>query len=606
MSPYLENNRGAWSVIVIVIAVMVFVGAIIWGIDRSESTSTPTPVVTSISATPTTEVPFPTAPPTGTITISMYSSDTKEDWLDKVIADFNAKQVPVASGRPIFVYHYPVKSGSSMDDIKNRVISPTIWSPGEQTWVLQINQYWQDLYGYPLIPDPCQATVYAPIGFAMWRPMAEAMFWPDTPIGWDDIIALAADPAGWGLYGHPEWGQFKFGHTHPDLSNSGLLILTTLADSTSGQTSGLTPAMVKSTPFVDAMRTIELHTYHYGRSSKDNIVPMIERGPEFLHATNATEAETLKANSGAYGIPHFPLAFIFPAGGAFWAEQPFCVLDEAWVSSDQQEAARLFEGYLHEQAQQELAMQYYLRPVDPTIALTFTIAMGTDPSVTTATVTQLGSPSAEVAEAVKDVFDQTRKKLTIVLVLDTSDSMTGEKIQNAAEAAAKMVEADELRPEDDVIAYVFNETVTELQAPSREKLAATLRNLFAQGGTALNDAVIMAVERVKTLRAQDEAAQAPRLYGIVVLSDGEDTTSLKTENDMFNALPTGEDVEGVRVFTIAYGADADPDEETCRVEDATQDKNIDLLLRLANRTHGKCYLANPDDIEEILLEILFQ
>ena len=71
----------------------------------------------------------------------------------------------------------------------------------------------------------------------MFRPMAEALGWPDKPIGWDTIVDLAADPQGWAKYGHPEWGAFKFGHTHPGKSNSGLLILTDLAYSVLGDPS---------------------------------------------------------------------------------------------------------------------------------------------------------------------------------------------------------------------------------------------------------------------------------------------------------------------------------------------------------------------------------
>jgi Ca-activated chloride channel family protein len=80
------------------------------------------------------------------------------------------------------------------------------------------------------------------------------------------------------------------------------------------------------------------------------------------------------------------------------------------------------------------------------------------------------------------------------------------------------------------------------------------------------------------------------LYGIVVLSDGEDTNSDRTEGDMFGCLPSGEDVEGVKVFTIAYGSDADGE----------------LLLRVANRTNGKAYTGDPATIEEVYTAISFE
>ena len=85
------------------------------------------------------------------------------------------------------------------------------------------------------------------------------------------------------------------------------------------------------------------------------------------------------------------------------------------------------------------------------------------------------------------------------------------------------------------------------------------------------------------LKAQHEAEGERRLYGIVLLSDGDDTSSERTENQMFGCLPSGEDVEGTKIFTIAYGDDAD----------------TDLMLRIANRTNGRSFTGDPESIERI-------
>jgi WD40 repeat protein len=166
-----------------------------------------------------------------TVNISVYSSKSKEDWINGATAAFNAAQIKTTSGKMVAVAVSQVNSGGSMQDILDGNIRPTVWSPGDQSWVDQANNIWQARTGRPLISEICAPTVYDPIGFAMWRPMAEAMGWPYQAIGWDRFAALAADPQGWAAYGHPEWGQFKFGHTLPDSSNSGLLILTGLPTS---------------------------------------------------------------------------------------------------------------------------------------------------------------------------------------------------------------------------------------------------------------------------------------------------------------------------------------------------------------------------------------
>jgi Ca-activated chloride channel family protein len=177
-----------------------------------------------------------------------------------------------------------------MNDILDGNSQPTVWSPGDQSWVDQINQTWQEHPGRPpLISETCAPTVYDPIGFAMWRPMAEAMGWPDQAIGWDSLVALAADPQGWAAYGHPEWGQFKFGHTLPGSSNSGLLILTALAYDKLGLTRGLTPDLVKSEAVISAMREVERHTIVYGEKSED-LLALMARREHLTCAVNTNEA----------------------------------------------------------------------------------------------------------------------------------------------------------------------------------------------------------------------------------------------------------------------------------------------------------------------------
>ena len=156
-----------------------------------------------------------TAVPAGTILVTLASSNTKQNWLDQVTAQFNAEGHETAAGEAIVVEVSHVTSGGSMNAILDGALQPVAWSPGDQSWVDQANETWQQRTNKPLASQDCAATIYAPLGFAMWRPMAEALGWPDTPIGWDRIVTLAADPEGWASVGRPEWGQFQFGHTHP-------------------------------------------------------------------------------------------------------------------------------------------------------------------------------------------------------------------------------------------------------------------------------------------------------------------------------------------------------------------------------------------------------
>ncbi len=541
---------------------------------------------------PGSDIVLAPTPSADEVTIYLESASTKEDWINAVTEDFNAKQFKTASGKVVSVIVNHGNSGGSQQAILDGEIQPVMWSPGDQSWIDGANQVWQELHGKPLIPEDCPQSVLAPIGIGMWRPMAEALGWPDQPISWETLVTLANHPEGWGSYGHPEWGQFKFGHTHPDFSNSGMLTMTALAYDALGQTDNLTFELAKSQPVVDAMRDIEQITYHYGRQSRNLATKMIERGPSYLHATNITEAELLRLNRDNAGQMDFPLAFIFPAGGTFWTEQPLCILDGDWVTNEQQEAARIYRDFLLAPEQQARVVDFGLRPVSPEIPLHAPIALenGTDPSVTPDTVPALPSPSAEVVQAISDVFHEVKKKATVAVVLDTSGSMRGDKISSARDATSDFIL--NMAKDDRITGFAFHSTIFEL-VPSgqagevKEELATAVSNLFAQGDTALFDAVCHAVTYINEQKAADLIAEDRRLYGVVVLSDGDDTISKLTENDMFNCLPTGEDVEGTKIFTIAYGEDAD----------------IELLKRIANRTNGVMYEGDPESLQDVYLAI---
>ena len=120
-----------------------------------------------------------------------------------------------------------------------------------------------------------------------------------------------------------------------------------------------------------------------------------------------------------------------------------------------------------------------------------------------------------------------------------------------------------------------------------ETLEKTLNGLFASGNTALYDAVCQAVNKSAELEKEDRANAESRLYGVVIITDGEDTNSHISENDMLLCLPNGEDVREVKVYTIAYGEDA----------------NHDLLLIISSRTNGKTFDGNPENIDQIYLSI---
>lgn len=530
--------------------------------------------------------------PQDAILVTLASSNTKEDWLDAVVANFNSETIQTTDGRTIIVEVSHVTSGGSMTAILDGQSQPTAWSPGDASWVQQINTTWQQLNNRPLASQACPPTIYAPVGFAMWQPMAETLGWPDQPIGWDKIVELAADPQGWASYGRPEWGQFRFGHTHPAYANSGLLAMTSFVYGVVQSSGELTAAQVYEAE--DAMSQLEQNTAKYGRQAPDLLDLMARQGPSYLHAAAVPEAEVVRFNNERGSELQFPLAFIFPAGGTIWADHPYCILDNAdWVSDEQAEAAAIFRDYLLSPSQQAVAIDNYLRPLDTSITLhaPMDLAHGTNPNITPDTVAALPSPNAAVSEAVIDLFFITKRKSTVIVVLDTSGSMQGEPIQSATEATVEFL--GRLDPDDEVAVLTFSDNTITLSEPSRvgdvvEGLSSRVSTLIAEGNTALYEAVCQAVQQIDNLKAEDAESGESRLYGIVLLSDGEDTVGRTTETQMFaTCLPANAEADGIKIFPIAFGEAAD---ET-------------VLARIATVTGGRLFTADPASISNVYISI---
>ncbi|MCP4426514.1 MAG: VWA domain-containing protein [Chloroflexi bacterium] len=532
--------------------------------------------------------------PEGTILVSLASSNTKKNWLDQVVADFNSGGHTTSDGQGIVVEVSHVTSGGSMNAILDGTLQPTAWSPGDGSWVAQANDAWQQRNNKPIASETCAPTVYAPLGFAMWRPMAETLGWPDTPIGWDTIVELAADPEGWSSYGRPEWGQFRFGHTHPAYANSGLLSMTGFVYDIAGTDATLTAADIYAPEVEEAMRALEQNTSKYGKQAPALLDLMAREGPSYLHAAAVPEANTVLMNVERSDELTFPLAFIFPSGGTIWADHPYCILDNAdWVSDEQAEAAAIFRDYLLAEEQQALAIDNYLRPLDNSIPLHAPLDLehGTDPRVSPETVAALPSPSSEISAAVIDLFAITKRKATIYVVLDVSGSMEGEKIKTARDATVEFLQR--LDPDDEVGLMIFSDIVTTLQEPERvgnvvEGLSQRVGGLLANGNTSLYQSVCDAAKEIQKMQFEDEGNGETRLYGVVLLSDGEDTIGRPTENQMFaTCLPANAEADGVKIFPIAFGEGAD----------------ADVLARIANVTGGRMFTADPTSISNIYLSI---
>jgi Ca-activated chloride channel family protein len=126
-----------------------------------------------------------------------------------------------------------------------------------------------------------------------------------------------------------------------------------------------------------------------------------------------------------------------------------------------------------------------------------------------------------------------------------------------------------------------------LRAPFRktkQKLERTVGNLVADGGTAVYDATEAGL---RTVRALDDPT---RINAVVVLTDGEDTDSRLTADQIVDVVSSQDDsAPTVRIFTIAYSAGAEGAAES--------------LERIAAGSGGQAYTGSTEDIEAVYRSI---
>lgn len=173
--------------------------------------------------------------------------------------------------------------------------------------------------------------------------------------------------------------------------------------------------------------------------------------------------------------------------------------------------------------------------------------------------------------------------LTVALAIDTSGSMD-ESLGAAQEAAAAFVRR--LGRDDRAAVVDFDSRVRILQPFTTDRVALeeAVRSTVADGSTALYDAVHRSLLELESLSYPD--AETPRRHAIVVLSDGQDTSS-REQLDTILGLA---DRSNTAIYTVGLGAREDDGRlATYQAEFA--------LRRLANQTGGRVFF--PTDVEQL-------
>jgi Ca-activated chloride channel family protein len=515
--------------------------------------------------------------PKGALKVSFVYSPEKEKMLTPLIARFNGEKHEVG-GKQAFVEAQVVSSGDAEKQIVKGRLKPVVWSPSSSFWGRLVDLQSDS----QVVATDNPSIVRTPLVIAMWKPMAQALGWPKKQVSFKQIIKLATAPNGWGSVG-AQFGPFKYVHTNPDFSTSGVEAVADSYYAFAGKREGLTAADVARV--APSVKKVESSIVHYGDNTLFIADQLKKHGQGYASAVAMEEATLLDFNrTQAGGAPK--LVALYPAEGTFVSDNPFQILNGSWVSADQRKAAEEFQKFLAKEIDPGLAGQFGFRSGDPKAKPSGMVSSdsGADPGQPKI---ELKVPEPKVLDKLIVTWRRDRKPANVLLVLDNSGSMGDENKLEQAKSGLRSF-FSQAAPQDRIGLMKFSNR-PQLLVPiapfgsNRARLRQAVDQIFPEEDTALFQATAAGLDVVK------KRADTSRINAVVLLTDGQDTAGGISESQVLNRLEQEGRAEtgAVRLYTIAYGADADKD----------------LLARFSDATGGKPFVGDTSNIDSVYLSI---
>ncbi len=522
-----------------------------------------------------------------------------------VITDFNRAYAegrnPVTgqglkSGeKPIWINGKSGSSGTVQEGVINAFIAPnnanverpTLWSPSVRHWLALVNyQTGQRVFDV----DGAPASAVAPVVMAIWESRLKAIqnANPGKEIGWEELLAVSKNPEGWKAYGLSGRPNVYYGHTDPRVSSTALSTLMAEFYASSKYNAGnanatkLTVDQVNDAKVQDGVREIENLIKHYSARTTE-FIEYIAQGPDYVDFVALEENDLIFINQGKTQTkPPEKLVALYPKEGTFVHDHPFAIPAATWVTDEQRAAAQVFTQYFLTKEVQQKVLEAGFRPATKDVPLAYPISKdtGVDPEQPKKL---LPVPDSDVIVTVQRSWGLVKKQADVVLLIDTSGSMReDDKITQAKEAAKIFLEDQAGKNNIGLITFDSGVTVrvplAEMES-NRANILAEIDTIEARGNTSLNDAVIAAVEKL------GQTSDPSRIQAIVLLSDGQDTSSARTLNDVVRTLSDARNSRTpVLVIPVAYGGDAD----------------INALNAIARASDTKVQSGDPQNIKRIL------
>ncbi len=512
------------------------------------------------------------APEPATLTVA-YSPE-KEQAFTELVRRFNDQGLETPDGLPMTVEAVQVAPEAMVNAVLTETAAFQAMSPDSTLWLGQLDEAWNDKFG----TDELHAAVVgetvrygiSPVVIAMWEGVAREMGWPDRAIGWQDLLSRAqSDP------------NFRWSHPSTN-SASGMLATLAMFYAGSGKTRGLTIEDAKSQATLDYVAAIEKTVRYYGEGDEPALIERaLQEGRASLDAFVVQEQMVVYYNTRRSSDQE-RLVAIYPTEGVLWEDHPLALLETRDLTLPQRQTFASFRDFVLSSESQQFILSQGYRPAEPSISLTdpaslLTADNGVNPAEPK---TALQVPNSAVVQVVHDVWWYTKRHTNVYLVVDTSGSMRGEKLDQAQVALGVFL--SEIKGDLERVGMVqfsssvYNVIYLDELGDNRQVLQEAIDNLEAGGDTALLDGVSEAFTRLQ------KEGDPERINAIVAMTDGRENNSYISLRTLLSRIERGSAVPVV-VFCIAYGEDAD----------------LDMLESMAEPTGGQVLQGDPATIRQL-------
>jgi Ca-activated chloride channel family protein len=461
--------------------------------------------------------------------------------LRQMAEEFNAQGLKTDSGKRIKVEVYYQGGAEQSAELISRLSNgmridpklpdPTLVTPSASHWLVNVN-YAAGRQVIDLSDTDSRSLARAHVGIVTYREMAECLGWPERELGYADIIELRNDPRGWGRYAcaKAEWGERPLvAFTDPSTSDTGRAVLLTLyAIAADKAPDDLTAADLERPEVLDYVKHFQLLVDHYMVST----IPLntkVHQGPRFghfflmpednlIHLYDGTETALVNGiEMRAPPIQH-EMVLIYPKEGTLVRENCACAVRASWVDAEEAAANEAWFAFLRAPAQQAAFVRAGFRAgVSSEQPLGLRQARGLAHGVPSHLL-HAERVDPAVAAAIDASWHVVKRPAIVTLVMDTSGSMLGKKLQRAKDGLSQAVEA---MADNNQIGFVsFGDEVERHLAIApvalnRPLLQEQIKSLKARGETALYDAIKAGIEMTDQAPGDSDAIRA-----VVVITDG--------------------------------------------------------------------------------------